>query len=181
MTFWRNALLGDPKRKNKWVVTIPATTGYLAIPEFVVAKISKPQLSIKPIEHKFLGYTFKYPGNGTWNDITLEVVDPGGREHDIAYALLQRVRGSGYQIPKTDSKFITTSKKEAVLIMNNVEIKQIDAESKPIETWTLQNAWISDVNFGDLDYEADELSRIIVQLTYDFANLKDAGPKDIEF
>ena len=39
-----------------------------------------------------------------------------------------------------------------------------------IETWTLYNAWVQDVNFGSLSYDSDELVEISVKFRYDYAD-----------
>ena len=53
--------------------------------------------------------------------------------------------------------------------MNHCYIQQIDADANIIEQWDLTNAWVKEVNFGDLDYESDDINEITVKMRYDFA------------
>ena len=39
-------------------------------------KITKPNFTVAESKHVYLGHTFYYPGNVTWNEITVEMVDP---------------------------------------------------------------------------------------------------------
>ena len=52
-----------------------------------------------------------------------------------------------------------------------MNIRQIDDDGKPLETWILKNAWIKDVNFGSLEYGADDLLEIQLKFRYDWAEL----------
>ena len=38
-----------------------------------------------------------------------------------------------------------------------------------MEEWYLENCWVKEVNFGDLDYESDDINEITVKVRYDFA------------
>jgi hypothetical protein len=53
-----------------------------------------------------------------------------------------------------------------------VLIKQIDSVGKTREVWTLNNAWIKDAKFGDLDYDSEDMLNVEVALRYDNASLK---------
>ena len=53
-----------------------------------------------------------------------------------------------------------------------VVIAQIDPEGRPVEEWTLKNAWISAVSFGDtLDYTSDEATELSITIKYDWAEM----------
>ena len=45
--------------------------------------------------------------------------------------------------------------------------RQID-----LDTWTLKNAWIKSINFGQLDYSSDELITIEVVIAYDYCEIE---------
>jgi hypothetical protein len=89
------------------------------------------------------------------------------------------LEGAGYRIPSdaSSNSLSTISKARATGALGRVEIKQINADGKPIETWTLWNAYVEEVNWGDLSYSDDKLTEISLKLKYDWARLEteDAG------
>ena len=54
-------------------------------------------------------------------------------------------------------------------------IVQVDSDGKPMETWTLWNAFAKEVNFGGtLEYGNDDLTTITMTVRYDWARLQTA-------
>jgi hypothetical protein len=51
----------------------------------------------------------------------------------------------------------------------------MDAAGNDLEQWTLWNAFITEVKYGDLEYGADDLTELSVTLKYDWARIKTAG------
>ena len=77
---------------------------------------------------------------------------------------------SGYKLPETmDIAKQTITKGEAVASLNHCYIQQIASDASIIEQWDLTNAWVKEVNFGDLDYESDDINEITVKMRYDYA------------
>ena len=67
----------------------------------------------------------------------------------------------------------TISKSKSVEALGSVIIEQLDADGNTIEKWTLHNPFITKVGFGDLSYEAEELSEITLGIKYDWATFDD--------
>ena len=67
------------------------------------------------------------------------------------------------------------SKAKAAGALGKVIITQIDSDGNPLEKWTLWNAFIKDVKFGDLTYDGDNLTQTDVELQYDWARVETAG------
>tara|TARA_Y100000034_G_scaffold80739_1_gene96846 strand:- start:52 stop:564 length:513 start_codon:yes stop_codon:yes gene_type:complete len=132
--------------------------------------VNKPSFTINAAEHKYLNHTYYYPGNVTWNEVTLALVDP--TDPDVGGSFAAFIQNSGYLIPgATVEGTSTISKSKAVEALGTVKVIQLDADGAPIETWTMWNCWISDVKFGDLEYGADDLTQIDVTLKYDWAQI----------
>jgi hypothetical protein len=74
---------------------------------------------------------------------------------------------------KTFSKFAGSD------VLGSVTIRQIDSSGNVIDTWTLKNAWIKDINFGEGDYSSDDLVEVQIKLRYDWAEYQEgtAGVK----
>ena len=47
----------------------------------------------------------------------------------------------------------------------------MDADRKVIEEWKMWNAWITNADFGQLDYTSDELVLLTMTLRYDYATM----------
>ena len=64
---------------------------------------------------------------------------------------------------------ITISKSKSVSSLGVVKIRQIDGDGRNVDAWQLNNAWIKDVKFGELDYNSEEMLNVDVTLRYDNA------------
>ena len=69
----------------------------------------------------------------------------------------------------------TMSKSKAAGALGTVYIEQVDSDGKPLETWTLWNAFITEVKYGDMSYGEDELTEMSVTLKYDWARVETAN------
>ena len=70
----------------------------------------------------------------------------------------------------------TMSKAKATTALGQIQIQQIDGNGEAVETWTLWNAWIKDVKYGELDYDGDEMTDVEIELRYDWAYLETNRP-----
>ena len=169
-SFWSDAVI-EPKRQYRWLAYIGGMDPILC------KKFSKPKVVVGETELKFLNHSFWYPGRATWDAVSLTLVDPV--EPDAAGIMFGKLMNSGYKYPDTFSNSVSTiSKAKSVEGLGNVQIVQLGARAgsadhtNPVESWTLKNAWIKDIAFGELDYEQDGMVDIVVTLRYDYAELK---------
>jgi len=81
----------------------------------------------------------------------------------------------GYQIPKDGNDLISMAKGKSQTALGAVVISQLDSNGKEIEIWTLKQAWLKDVKFGELSYESDDLIEISLTLRYDWATCEING------
>lgn len=165
--FWTSAGV-EPKRKYRFKVqlTSGAATGTALDDVIWFAKtVNKPEITVNTAETQYLGHKFYYPGTVEWNEVSLTLVDPVSP--DAANATLQMLTNMGYLGPKEakDAQPQTIAKNQAF----EVVITQIDSNGDPQETWTLKNAIIIKVGFGDLDYSSEDLSEIELGFRYDWA------------
>ncbi len=180
MPFWsqsfgEDADLKDPKRNFRFTVSITGITAANGGPLLWYANsVSKPTFTLASAEHKYLNHSFYYPGNVTWNSVEIKMVDPGG-DPDVAATLAAILQGGGYQVPTdaSSNSLTSISKARATGALGRVEIKQIDADGRPIETWTLWNAFVEEVDFGGtLSYGDEKLTEIGLKLKYDWARIE---------
>ena len=179
MAFWTQTGPGivEPKRKFRFKVEFmgldPAGQGGTNTMWYAKTAV-KPSFQISAAEHKYLNHTFYYLGSVTWQDVSMTLVDPA--DPDMAASLSAIVVAGGYS-PPTDANDMTSMSKSGVATsLGAVKVHQLDADGKQLESWTLQNAWITELKYGDLEYGGDELTELSITLKYDWATLTAAGP-----
>ncbi len=172
--FWTNegsALGRDPKRGFRFHVQITQIGGEGNGSYFWYAKtVDKPSYEISTTEHDYLNHKFRFPAKTTWQPITMKMVDP--TNPDMAATLSDIVTAAGYHPPSNQDDMTSMSKQLATVAVGRVVITQIDAEGKALEQWTLHNAWISKVNYGNLDYSSEDLTELELEFQYDWATMK---------
>lgn len=161
MAFWSDASATEPKRAYRWILDVNGIDAY------TIKKVSKPSFTVTESSHQFLNHTYYYPGRVEWSTISFTLVDP--IDPDVSSTLLRKIMDSGYKPASNQNDLGTMNKAFSIEALGEIKIQQLDSEGTPVETWTLKNAWIKDVKFGELDYSSDDMVEIEVEMRYDFA------------
>jgi hypothetical protein len=165
-SFWNDSSV-EPKRQFRWVFSLANhfQSGWM------IKSVDKPVATVGAAEHKYFGHTFKYPGNVTWNDINVVLVDPV--QPDSVNSLATILRQVGYNPPTSRTATLETiSKKKSTTSLGNVFIRQLNAEGLAIEEWKLKNPIIKSADFGGgLSYDNEGLIEVKITLAYDWAQL----------
>ncbi len=168
--FWSDHLGDDPKRAYRWILQVGS------IPAYVLKKCSKPSFAVTETPHKFLNHIYYYPGRVEWNTVTMTLADPV--QPDVAATVANIIWNSGYHpaqnFPNLGMVQLETmgKRKSVNALGQELQIVQIDDMGHAIETWKLMNPWVKDVKFGELDYEADDLTNVELEIRYDWASLE---------
>lgn len=169
MTFWSETAL-SPKRNFRWQLRI---MGHGSGNETVwwAKTVNTPSFDVSEVAHDYFDNKFFYPGRVTWSDLEVTLVDPV--TPDAAKLTLDIINKTGYNITTAPGPKKTISKEKASSKgLKSVIIDVLNADGVALETWTLKNAWIKAVKFGDLDYSNDELRQISITFKYDWAECK---------
>jgi len=185
MPFWTDAL-SEPKRAHRFFLEIPGLIGPNQEQKFTYAKylaksVTKPGYTIGTATHKFLGNTYYYPGSVEWNEITAVIVNsinPDGNQ-----LLMNALTGMGYLMPDVQEQVITSTqlpgtvnKADAAQQLGVVTIVEVNGEGGEVARWELNNTFITNAAFGDLNYDSDtELLNITIGMRYDWATYT-SGP-----
>ena len=173
MSFWTDTeSITDPKRKFRFTVQFTNVEGLI----WWAKTATKPAFTIASAEHKYLNHTYYYPGSVSWSDVTVTMVDP--TSPDMAATLSDIIASSGYTIPGQPgalTDLATISKAKSVEAIGAVIITQIAADGSALETWTLHNAFATEVKYGDLEYGGDDLTEMSLTFKYDWASCLAAG------
>ena len=188
MTFWSDYSITDdgkgfePKRKHTFLLSIVGKNN--SLDNFLIKKVKKPGFEISESEHKYLNHTFYYPGKVKWKEVTFTVVDV--ISPNSSQTFMKILEECGYKSPVksaenlvagTDNQTVglesgnsqTISKLRSVQALGIPIIRQIDANGETVDSWRLMGAWIKDVEFGELNYDEEDLMAIDVTLRYDYA------------
>lgn len=178
MPFWTavDGVTSDPKRVSRFKVEIGALNNEGTV--WYAKSFSKPSAEVKFTTHRYLNHSFNYPGSVTWGDVTVEMIDPAD-PIDAAGSLAQLLEAMGYQIPSNGADLVNISKRKAVDSLGVVKVTEIDDEGTDIETWTLQQAFVSKFEWGSLKYDGDDLNVLKITLKYDWAECTVAGTTDL--
>ena len=189
-TFWTTDYNGsgvtNPKRAFRFKITVGAFSDTTIGSDlgtnvvFWAKTAEKPSFTLGETTHNYLNHTFKFPGRVTWNDISITMVDPGG-EKGVAFALTKILNESGYVVPTDASQFQTISKTKAVGGLGEVLCQQLDDEGNVQESWTLNNSFISEVNFGTLDYGSEDLTEYSMTIRYDWATYNEGMGSEVSY
>jgi len=171
MAFWSTEKL-EPKRQHRWYVQFGS--GVLDGLRYALKKVDKPKAEISSIEHKWLNHTFNYPGRLTWKEINMtfaSVSDPDAT--NLLDVLLERAgyrRPQGLGVDDIDAK-TTIGKVKMNAVVGNLDIVQVNPDGDVIEVWSLYKPLFTNVEFGSLDYSAEEIVEISCTVKYDWAQL----------
>jgi hypothetical protein len=183
MPFWTSAL-SEPRRQHRFLLTLPGLRSLddrFSYQQYLAKLVKKPSYKIGEISHKFLGNTYYYPGTVEWEAINLTIVNavnPDGNK--LLYDALLK---SGYLLPEDQLAALenpgqapsTVNKFDSVRALGSITIEELNGQGGLIGTWTLNNAFLTSANFGDLDYSGDEILNIEMGIRYDWANYE-SGP-----
>lgn len=178
MGFWHLPST-EPARKYRFKMSSPSSPNMMG--DWYWAKsVSKPSYSVGTSEYLLINHKFKYPGVLTWSDISITIVDDkkdekfGGQAgalisnlksmYDIPTETFQEFTGRKY-VPATDGGALT-----------HFLIEQLNSSGMTVETWTLHDAFVKSVNFGDLSFSDDGLVEITIDISYDYASF--ASPNE---
>ena len=114
-----------------------------------------------------------------WSPIDVTIVDTVAPDVNGSRRVMELLEASGYDLPTNPDAgdgWGTVSKKNAVRnALGAVSIVTINGDGDEVEQWVLNNAWITKVQFGELNYENEELLDITLSISYDNAYLQSSA------
>jgi len=162
--FWTDPT-ASPKRSYRFMLSVGGVgTGNT----WLVTQVKKPSATVGEISHKYLNHTFHYPGRVEWDTVNITLVDPV--EPNAAGLMSKILEGTGYHVPQNGNLTTSITKEKAVNALGTVTITQFGNDiNDKVEEWTLKNAFITQIDWGELNYESDDLTNITLTIRYDWA------------
>ena len=147
----------EPKMKNRFIFEVDG------IPSYLVKAGNRPTLQFETVVLDHINIKRKLKGKGDWQDLTITLYDP--IVPSGAQAVMEWVRSSHESLTGRDGY--------AEFYKKDVDFYMLGPVGDKIEQWKLKGAFISQANFGDLDWSnATDPASIEVTLTYDYAVLE---------
>ena len=145
----------EPKMTNRFILYMDG------IPSYLVKKVARPTLTqeAKPIDHINLRRFVK--GKSVWGPMQLTLYDgivPSG-----AQAVMEWVRLHHESVTGRDG-YLEFYKKDLTLQL-------IGPPGDRVEEWIIKGAQITEVNFGEMDWGADEVLEFTLTIQPDWCLL----------
>jgi len=144
----------EPKRKNRFILRFPSSLG---INEWYVTSTARPNAKINATEIPFLNTSTYVAGRFVWNELKVTFKDPIGPS--ASQALMEWFR--------LHAESVTGRMGYAAGYKKDIELEMLDPTGVVVEKWILQGTFLTDLNFGDLDYSRDDLATIDASLRMD--------------
>ena len=160
-----NTALAGGIRPNQFSIEIPATPAGVTLPNFsILCKAGAvPGMTIGTIEVPFRGRRVKYPGDRTFAEWTVTVINQ--RDQGI------RAGFEAWSNFTNALDFTTTaiSTKTSENYKASVDIKQLSDDNSVIRTYQLREAFVVDVGAIDLSYDSvDAIEEFTVTFQYSY-------------
>ena len=147
----------EPKMKHRFVFEVDG------IPSYLVKAGNRPTLQFETVVLDHINIKRKLKGKGDWQDLEITLYDP--IVPSGAQAVMEWVRASHESLTGRDGY--------AEFYKKDVDFYMLGPVGDKIEQWKLKGAFISQANFGDLDWStATDPAQISITLTYDYAILE---------
>ena len=148
----------EPLRKNRWILRFPADLG---IQEWWLQGASRPKITQKETEIPFLNTSTYVVGRYNWETIQVTLRDPIGPS--ASQAVMEWIR--------LHSESVSGRQGYAAGYKRDVELEMLDPTGVVVQKWILKNTMCTVANFGELDYNSDDLANIQITLRFDYAIL----------
>jgi hypothetical protein len=153
--FWDKAYTWEPKRAHQFVLE---TQG---IPAYLVKTSAKPSMTNGEIALDHINVQRYVKGKSVWNTIAITLYDaivPSAAQAVMDWVRLHHESATGRDGYKS-------------MYQKQIDLLQLSPLGEVIEKWTLKNAFITETNFGSLDWSSEEVVMVELTLRYDWALL----------
>lgn len=144
----------EPKKQNRFILRFPSSLG---INEWYVISSKRPKITIGSVEIPFLNTSTFVAGRFNWETIDVTFKDPIGPS--ATQALMEWVR--------LHAESVTGRMGYAAGYKKDIELEMLDPIGVVIEKWILQGTFLTDVDFGTLDYSSEDIAEITATLRPD--------------
>tara|TARA_Y100000310_G_C20375396_1_gene665498 strand:+ start:167 stop:655 length:489 start_codon:yes stop_codon:yes gene_type:complete len=146
----------EPKLQNRFVFSVDG------IPSYLVKTTGRPKITFEEVELNHLNVKRFVKGKGTWDPLDITLYDP--IVPSSAQAVMEWIRLSHESVTGRDG-YSDFYKKDC-----NIQV--LGPVGDIVEEWTLKGTWITNADFGSLDFSTNDPVETTVTLRYDYAVLQ---------
>ena len=146
----------EPKLKNRYIMEVDG------IPAYLIKTAARPKITIAEVELVHMNVSRYVKGKAKWETITLTLYDPV--VPSAAQAVMEWVRLHHESVTGRDGYSDFYKKDITINVLGPVGDK--------IEEWTLKGAFITEADFGGVDFASAEPVEIALTLRFDYAILQ---------
>jgi len=147
----------EPKMKHRFIMEVDGIQSYM------IKAANRPQINFEKVTLDHINIKRQLKGKGEWQDLTITLYDP--IVPSGAQSVMEWVRLSHESITGRDGY--------ADFYKKDIDIYMLGPVGDKIEQWKLKGAFITQANFGELDFSnATDPASIELTLTYDYAILE---------
>jgi hypothetical protein len=153
--FWSSAYSWEPKKSHQFVMEVNG------IPSYLIKASAKPSLTNGEVVLDHINVQRYVKGKTVWNTISVTLYDaivPSGAQTVMEWVRLHHESATGRD------GYSSMYKKE-------IKLYQLSPLGEKIEEWILKGAFITESNFGSLDWATEDVVNIELTLRYDWAFL----------
>lgn len=141
----------EPKRKFRWVFAVEG------VDSFLMKTAARPTISTSEQEINFINSKRYMAGKTTFGTIGVTIYDP------IAPSGAQQVM----EWIRTHFESVSGRSGYADFYKRDCQLKMLDPVGTVVELWDLKGCFITEANFGDLDYGTEDPTEISLTLRFD--------------
>jgi hypothetical protein len=155
--FYDAAYSWEPKYTNRFIMSI----GTDLIPAFLIKASAKPSAANGEIALDHINVQRYVKGKTVWNTISISVYD----------AIIPSAAQKAMEWFRLHHESATGRDGYSSMYKQDVTLQQLSGLGEVIEEWTLKGTYLSDINFGSLDWGTTDAVMIAATLRYDWAFL----------
>lgn len=141
----------EPKRNYRWVFAIEG------IDAFLISDAARPKVQIKDRKIDFINSYRNVAGKLSFSDLSIKLHDP------IAPSGAQQVM----EWIRTHYESVSGRAGYADFYKRDCQLKMLDPVGTVVELWDIKGAFLTNADFGSLQYSGDEIMTISLTLKFD--------------
>lgn len=153
--FWNRAYSWEPKKQHQFIMAVDG------IPAYLIKSSAKPSIANGEITLDHINVQRYVKGKSVWSTLAVTLYDP--IVPSAAQAVMEWIRLHHESATGRDG-YSSFYKKE-------IKLRQLSPLGEIIEEWILHGTYITDANFGSLDWSTEDVVNIELTLRYDWAFL----------
>ena len=145
----------EPKLKNRFIMQIGGINAYL------IKTANRPQIDFDEVILEHMNVTRYVKGKGRWQPLEITLYDPV--VPSAAQQVMEWVR-LGHEAVTGRDGYSDFYKKD-------IDIFTLGPVGDVVEQWKLKGAFVSNANFGDMDWTSEAPANISITIVMDYAIL----------